>query len=233
MRRCFALAAVCCSLPTIAAAAQEHATDTAAHRGWGRPSFFGVWVSGAKSSPFVTRVGIRRRDFFAVGTRVGWAIASDSGVAVSYIVDVVPLAVMTNNPTRYETRSCPPGPACSFLVQYTGTVVGAGASPLGLQMEIGTRSPVSIQLHGNGGLLIFSRPTPDPEARRLNFTASAGAAIEIELARRLGVSVGYVWHHTSNAGTAPANPGLDSHMLVVGLVRRREHRQASETASAR
>jgi hypothetical protein len=36
---------------------------------------------------------------------------------------------------------------------------------------------------------------------------------------RVGVLLGYKFYHISNAGTASRNPGLDGHMLVVGLQR--------------
>jgi hypothetical protein len=34
-----------------------------------------------------------------------------------------------------------------------------------------------------------------------------------------GFLLGYKFYHMSNAGTASRNPGLDGHMLVVGLQR--------------
>ena len=63
--------------------------------------------------------------------------------------------------------------------------------------------------------------TPVPQARRFNVTAEFGGGFEVVRASGGAVVVGYKRHHLSNAGSALANPGLESDVCYVGLRRRR------------
>jgi hypothetical protein len=105
--------------------------------------------------------------------------------------------------------------------RYSNTY-GFGLTPVGFQLRLFHTSPVQILTYANGGALWFTERIPDPEATRFNFTAELGAAIQVNLPERLGLVVGYSWHHTSNAGTGRVNPGLNSRAISVGIVARRE-----------
>ena len=52
---------------------------------------------------------------------------------------------------------------------------------------------------------------------RVNFTAELGAGVLIGRPGRLGIALGYKFYHISNAGMAQHNPGIDNHMLTIGL----------------
>jgi hypothetical protein len=74
-------------------------------------------------------------------------------------------------------------------------------------------------------MLWFTRDTPVPDARRFNFTAEGGAGVEIPSRDGRALVVGYKFQHLSNAGTALQNPGFDTHLVYVGVMRRRGGRR--------
>jgi hypothetical protein len=195
------------------------------------PDVVGVWFAGARNSPFLTRAGTEHRDFYALALRAGWTVGSFPGVTLRYTVDALPIVVTTNNVNGFDVRSC--GSQCYYAELHTGTVRGAGLSPIGLTGTLGPFASVSIQLHASVGALWFTRAVPDPEALGFNFTASGGGALEIPLHARYAALIGYMRHHTSNGGLGAVNPGLDSHMLYVGMTHRRERATKQVASRAR
>ncbi|HEX5437881.1 MAG TPA: acyloxyacyl hydrolase [Gemmatimonadaceae bacterium] len=195
----------------------------------GRP-FFEFWAGGTHHSAFSTRLGTRYRDLFLAGMRVGWAITTGPHVSLDYVVDAIPVAVMSGNPEyRFvnDYRPCRPGEACSVrLVVHTigsyHTVYGFGLAPLGVRLQLFRQSPVRLLLHVNGGVLWFQHPVPDPKATQFNFTAEAGGAVQWWVTRHDAVVAGYELHHTSNAATGEVNPGMNSGVFSLGLTRWRE-----------
>jgi lipid A 3-O-deacylase PagL len=179
----------------------------------------GVWLIVSLNSPFPTRLGTdARRDFYALGVQRAWTLASRRPLIIRYAVDWIPIATTSNNPNAYEEESCGPSPGeCTTLRARSGTVVGTGASPLGLQVEIDVRRSVWLQLHGAAGILWFTHPVPDPDASRLNLTAQGGAAVGFAIAQDYSATIGFVRHHTSNGGRAAANPGLNANALFLAV----------------
>jgi len=149
-------------------------------------------------------------------------------MSVEYAPSLVPLAISTRNPIEYEpraTRTCAEGTECSSYeglsittVPLYETTYGFGLTPVAFQLRFFRTSPVQLLTYVNGGALWFTHRIPDPEATRFNFTAELGAALQVNLPDRLGLVVGYSWHHTSNAGIGRVNPGLNSRALSVGIV---------------
>jgi hypothetical protein len=78
----------------------------------------------------------------------------------------------------------------------------------------------------------FTRNMPVPDARRFNFAADAGGGVELLTRDERALVVGYRFHHLSNGGRARQNPGVDMHVLYVGVMRRRPGRRATEEVSA-
>lgn len=184
-----------------------------------RPAWWGVWVAGASGSPFVTREGVKHRDFYQVALRYDQPLFDTPGLRLHYLLDLVPAAVSTNDPVGFEWTPCGDYLLCSH--SQTRTVYAAGVTPIGLGLQFFPDSPVSFQLTGTAGMLWFTHAIPDPEAGAFNFTAAAGLAADVDLTRGFALTVGLLGHHTSNGGTARANPGLNSRMLVVGLAHSR------------
>ncbi|HSG48896.1 MAG TPA: acyloxyacyl hydrolase [Longimicrobiales bacterium] len=97
-----------------------------------------------------------------------------------------------------------------------GTSYGAGLKPLGLQLVRKARH-VSIFAGLTSGFVVFDRPTPAANARKLNYVGEVEAGMRIRTGARTELVGVYRWNHISNAGTAELNPGLDSHMIFLGL----------------
>jgi opacity protein-like surface antigen len=96
------------------------------------------------------------------------------------------------------------------------TVSGIGLAPIGFQMNFLTGSMVQPFVMGSVGLVYFSDYVPEPRSSRLNATLALGAGLQIWFAQNRSVTLGYQYHHISNAYTQPKNPGLDSNLAYAG-----------------
>lgn len=203
------------------------------HSGPSSPAFFELRFVTSRHSSIPTRMPIAEyRNLYIVDLRAGWTLTSNGVLSVEYAPSIVPLAISTRNPEEYVPRAsvnCAQGKECDDFTTLEVTTVplysntyGFGITPVGFQLRLFRTSPVQLLTYANGGALWFTHRIPDPEATRFNFTAELGAAVQVNLPERLGLVVGYSWHHTSNAGTGRVNPGLNSRALSLGIVARRE-----------
>jgi hypothetical protein len=205
-----------------AAAQPSGAADSTASAPERRFGIRGVWFSAAFDSPFVTRLGRPfERDFYLLGLRVARPMAVTRTTALEWTMDVIPFAASTHNPTSFSTLPSCPGQStrCDRLLAHTSTAYAVGLVPVGLQLELFRASAVRLQLATTGGALWFTSAVPDPRATRFNFTADAGGTLVLDLPQQYELLLGYRYHHTSNAGTGQVNPGLNAHMLQVGIGR--------------
>jgi hypothetical protein len=163
------------------------------------------------------------RNFIIVSARAGWILVDHLAVSAVYYAETAPIAVSTNNPMAYERQPCSDDPfgTCYILVPKGGTVYAAGLSPIGLRLSIKAFPKLRVVFDGSGGMLVFTREVPNPQGRRLNYVSSVGGGIDIQLSRKVAGTLSYLWHHTSNGGSAKSNPGLDSRMIRIGLMRLR------------
>ena len=182
----------------------------------------GAWVG---FSP-ISRDGIRptwRRELFVAAVHAEWVIETFGPFALATTSDLIPVAIVTRNPT-YETRvvNDPDFGEYSFIAA-TGNkpVFGAGAAPFGLKLYVGSSGGVRFYGAGAVGALWFTRHMPVPEARRFNVLVEAGGGLEIIRRSGNAFAIGYKFHHLSNANSAASNPGLDSHVFYFGLSRLR------------
>jgi len=58
---------------------------------------------------------------------------------------------------------------------------------------------------------------PVPVSSNLNFSFHFGARAQYFFRRNRGFSAGDMFHHISNAETAPHNPGIDNNIIFGGL----------------
>jgi hypothetical protein len=200
------------------AAAQASATETA------RPAerLLGAWV-GASVGTSNQWGRITDRRFFIAALRAQYLLETFGGLALANTIDVVPLAILTNTP-EYRPASFrqPDGTIINLHVE-TGRspVFGAGIVPAGLQLYTLSHRPARFFLGASAGTIWFTRNTPVPDARRMNIALDLAAGAELLARDGRVIVLGYKFQHLSNGGTAPLNPGVDSHMLYVGLMRRR------------
>ncbi len=95
---------------------------------------------------------------------------------------------------------------------------GVGVHPLGVRV-VRTTGRVAIYTGLSAGIIFFDKPTPGPDARRENFTGDFELGTRITVSGSLDLVLGYQYNHMSNVGTANDNPGIDSHMVRVGVRR--------------
>jgi hypothetical protein len=151
-------------------------------------------------------------------------MVQSNGYAIDYVFDLLPVALVST-PLPSDSSSsgsgCQAGNPCAVrgLFAHQRAVFGEGAMPLGLQVRLVTHRRIQPFASASGGLLWFTKRIPDGEAARLNFAAAVGIGAVAALSSRVGLLLGYQFHHLSNGGTAPSNPGLDSHLFYVGVLR--------------
>ena len=94
---------------------------------------------------------------------------------------------------------------------------GVGGSPIGAQVNFVHFHRVEPFLTSGGGFLYFNHRMFGT-TQQFNFTAQLGGGVQLfTSSRRTAIDLGYKYHHISNANLGNQNPGLDSHMLFVGL----------------
>lgn len=201
--------------------AREHSPALASRHGLWRPAMT-VWAGTAQHSAFKTRVGTPMyRDLYIVGARAAWPIGTGASDVLQYFVDVIPVVMTTDMPDYSTLDGCLPGWFCPQAHPIPHSVYGAGLSPLGFSVRLLRVGRVRLSTEASGGFLFFTRPVPDPDATRFNFTASGGATLEVRLAPNRSAHVMYLYHHTSNGGRGLVNPGLNSQVIALGVDWRR------------
>ncbi|MPY88018.1 MAG: hypothetical protein GEU99_08860 [Luteitalea sp.] len=94
--------------------------------------------------------------------------------------------------------------------------LGFGVSPLVLRWRfVGTRH-VQPYIEALTGVARTDHQIPDGTTR-LNFLSQAGVGTWLALSDGVGVLIGYRFEHLSNASRRPFNPGLDFHVVYLGM----------------
>jgi opacity protein-like surface antigen len=185
--------------------------------------FAGVWGGASVYSPVGAHLGkTADRDLFLGAFHLERIMGLFDGLALSATADILPVVVVSNNPT-YRVQTVTDSYGARTITVQTGRapVYGAGLTPLGMKATSPSFRRARMYLGGGIGFLCFTRDTPVPESRRLNFTFEYGGGVQFARSVRQAIVVGYRFHHLSNAYTAPQNPGLDGNVFYVGLLQRR------------
>lgn len=215
---------VCLAFPLIAAA-QESVVDL--RRDEDDRNAFGIWGGASFASPDWWGAQ-RERGVFLFGLRYRRIVKQSDAVMLAYTFDAIPAATVANTPVRTEQFCCiglPEAVRRELEIQLgeriePSTAYGFGLAPLGFQLELFRRSPVYLALGGGGGLLLFDRDVPQLDTRKMNFTATLNAGLRVVISDIWELTLGYKYHHLSNAGLGTFNPGLDSSMLYLGWMLR-------------
>jgi len=173
-----------------------------------------AWVGAGPSVVAGSWGGVPGRRLL-LGT-VSWArpLLRSRTIALSYHGEVMPVAVLTGVPHHFEGWFYNVAHTESVFVSMPtdpGPVLGAGLMPVSLRISAALGSRTAAFLDAGAGGVVFTRAVPEPDARRLNVLAVAGAGVRISR-----WVVGYRFVHVSNANTAPSNPGLNVHLVYVG-----------------
>lgn len=94
---------------------------------------------------------------------------------------------------------------------------GFGISPVGFLLTEGRFRSFTPFMQTTGGIIYMNDYFPTNQSRRLNFTFDITIGGNIPITRGFGLSLGYKFHHISNAETGNENPGLDSNFLFLSL----------------
>jgi hypothetical protein len=164
-------------------------------------SEYTYWFGGAfgNGHAFSSTVGARN---YQLESRYERLIYWSPPFAVRWVFDAVPMAVVGDRYTSAGRR------AYSY---------GIGGSPIGAQVNFVRYRHIEPFLTSGGGFLYFNHRMFGT-TQQFNFTAQLGGGVQLfTSSRRTAIDLGYKYHHISNANLGNQNPGLDSHMLFVGL----------------
>jgi hypothetical protein len=184
----------------------------------------GAWIGLSPSSPVGSSLGTTPdRQLLLGGLRAEWILEASGPLALAATADILPLVLVTHNPTYRDEDVLQPDGSMRRVKTETGRalVYGAGLSPLGLQVYLAQLHGARVFGGGAVGALWFTRDTPVPDLRRFNITFEYGGGVELPISATRTVLAGYKLHHFSNAYSAPRNPGVDGNVLYVGVMRRR------------
>lgn len=174
----------------------------------------GFWAGGSFKATTVfaglTEAEARDRKFFIAAVRYGRTLWANDSVALQYTLDAIPLAVATGN-IRSSTTI---GGVTTFQ---RDTTYGAGATPLGLQLDFANGSKVHPFVHVNGGFLVFTQSMPLPDSGRFALVGEAGTGVRIFTSERRAVTLGVRFHHISNGDRSGSNRGLNQFVFYGGF----------------
>jgi len=165
------------------------------------------------------------RDLFIVGVGLRTSLRSHSpdGFEVAYDLQFLPLIVSRGTADEnLRVVLCSRQRYCgntSDVSPWSTRAVGIGILPLGFTALAPIVPRLRFQLRGAAGALRLSKPVPVLEGHKFNFIAEASTGLELRLSSALKLTAGMVFNHISNGGTADINPGMNSRMFEVGLVR--------------
>jgi hypothetical protein len=185
-------------------------------------------VSGAGACPCRSPVlnASRDRELYVVGLGFRQILHSrdHDGLELAYDFQFLPFILSRGTADgNLHVTLCQHGGYCGVsdsLYPWTTTAFGAGVLPLGLTGLVPVAPHVRLQLRGAAGVLRLSQPVPLMQGHKFNFTAEASTGVELRVSSKVFVTAGMVFNHISNGGTAQINPGMDSRLLEVGIVRR-------------
>lgn len=186
----------------------QQADATSGQQGSGgvenRRNEFGVW--GGLSFADSTLIG-KTPDarFGTIGLRYGRVFAANEYLALSWTIDVVPVAVLSVNRSSFTVR------------RSRDRTYAAGLSPIGLKLNLRRSQMLQPFVGGSAGFLYFGKEVPVPGAARFNFTYDFGGGVQFVRSSGRAITIGYKYQHISNGYRAPLNPGVDVQMLYVGF----------------
>jgi hypothetical protein len=93
---------------------------------------------------------------------------------------------------------------------------GAGLTPVTWRWNFDPRGRVAPFLEVAGGMLWTGEPVP-PETTVANFTAHASYGVRYFYRPGHAIVIGYLFHHISNGNRLEKNPGVNAHIINVGL----------------
>ena len=159
---------------------------------------FTFWFEGqfGNGHAFASTIDSR---MYQIEARYGRLVYTNRLLALRYIAEVIPFSVV-GDPQANGQRAY---------------AHATGGSPIGAQINFRYHHRVQPFLTSGGGFLYFDRRMFG--ATQFNFTAQVAGGVQVFTSRHRSVQFGYEYHHISNANLDRINPGMDSHVVFVGL----------------
>lgn len=173
------------------------------------------YVGGGRHSPAGYNWGTTPdRDHLIFGVHFATPVLREGRFSLMYAPSVTPLVMVTNNPRyRWVVTS-----GISRKVESSrGPVFGAGFAPFGLQTEVRATKAFDVYSMAALGGVWFNDFMPTDGARRFNFSIEFGGGVYLLTNKQHAIQLGYKFYHMSNMYTARENPGLDGHLIYLGL----------------
>ena len=98
----------------------------------------------------------------------------------------------------------------------TDIVNGYGVSPLGYQIIL-PKNSIELYAGISSGIMIMNKTFPTEKGRRLNYSFDLTFGLKKAIQTNTFLSLGYRFHHISNAQTGTQNPGIDSNFLFLSI----------------
>jgi hypothetical protein len=160
----------------------------------------------------------QNRSLYLTGIRYGWTISHWSklgGMNLRYTPEIIPAAylrdrVINGQPVAIDNFVFP-------AVQHDQYVYGAGVNPVGLQMNFRRGKRFQPLWDFEGGFLYFTRQVLAVDGSQFQFTMATGPGAQFFLNRHTALTVGYRYHHLSNANISDHNPGVDTNQLYFSF----------------
>ncbi len=176
-------------------------------------SELGFWGGYSPDNP--TAIGITtNRPFGELNLQYARVLVARDNWALKWTIELVPVAVIS------QPRQVNVVQGNSVIsVDAPGTrraIYGAGASPIGLQLNFRRRRMFQPYINGTAGVLYFADQVPVSGSSQFNFAVGWGGGVQIWYRENQSVSLGYKFHHISNANSATSNPGVDSNLFYAG-----------------
>jgi hypothetical protein len=166
---------------------------------------FGFWGGVSSNEPMVVAIS-RDRRVSLVGLRYGRRIFQTKPVAFTYTFDLLPL-VLVSQPRNIKGSN----------IGGRELVYGAGLSPVGVRFDLMPRRALHPFVNASGGAVLFTRNTPYSDATKFNYMFEAGMGIALRRRSERVLTLGWKFHHISNAERVPDNPGIDSNIIYMGF----------------
>ena len=178
---------------------------------------FTVWGGYSPNSPKL--IGVTEdRHVTMLGFGYARVLLATDLVAWKFTIDTVPL-ILVSQPTFTGTEIAQPSrvPVAFRPLLARRTTYGIGLMPVGFQFNFRSRKRIQPVAGINGGFAFFaSRDVPVPASANFNFMFSTGPGVQIFTSESRSLTLGYRFHHISNADTEnPFNPGIDSNFFYA------------------
>lgn len=203
-RRAIAALVLVLTLAPVLSPAEESAETISAPAAARAPNEIGLFGGGSVASS--TLIGKWTDfDFGLLAFRYARNLWGDGTFALDWTVDAIPLALLALD------RGGQPG-------QDNGpkeVVYGAGIAPIGLRFDYDGLGWWRPYVASSVGFLMFEERVP-ATGTKFNFTWDFGVGAQFFVTDEQAITLGYDFHHISNAYTGSSNPGFDSNIIYAG-----------------